>query len=257
MSNISVKTRIENQLAYLVFQGQGRLNLLEPDLVSEMRQGLKTLEQESEVRVIVLKGEGDNAFSGGVNVKEMKEFSPPHAEDFIRNLHALMRTIMTMKQLVVASIQGPCLGGAMELIMACDLRVSADDAIYGLPEVLVGVPSVIEASLLSRYIGWGKAQEMILTGETIDAPEAKTIGLVNKVVPKPELDKETRNLAARLSRISPVILAAQKDITDKWLNLGHDQGAEYSAKAFAMCFTTSHPREAMEAFLEKREPEFD
>jgi len=255
--NVSVRTKIEDQLGYLIFQGQGRLNLLDLELVKEMCHVFETLEKETDVRVIVIKGDGENAFSGGVDVNKMREFSPPEAEEFIRSLHALMKTIRILKLPVVASIQGPCLGGAMEVIMACDLRVSADDAMYGLPEVLVGVPSVIEASLLSRFVGWGRAQQLILTGEIINADQAHAIGLVNKVVSKTELDNETRNLAIRLLQISPVILSAQKDITDKWLNLGHDQGAEYSARAFALCFATSHPREAMEAFLEKRTPDFN
>jgi enoyl-CoA hydratase len=145
----------------------------------------------------------------------------------------------------------------MELVMACDLRIAADDSLFGLPEIRVGVPSVIEASLLSKFIGLGKARELILTGDIIDVDQADRLGLVNRVVPRDSLVKETRDMAARLLGLSPMIISVQKDIMDKWLNLSEEQGAEYSAKAFALCFATSHPREAMEAFLEKREPRYE
>ncbi len=257
MTENSVDITLENSIAIITFKGQGDLNLLEPDLVLNLQKTLEEIEVDTRVHVVVIRGYGGRAFSGGVNVRRMKEFSPKEAEDFILQLHAVMRKIMTLKQPVIASILGPCLGGAMELIMACDLRIASDDSLFGLPEIRVGVPSVIEASLLSRFVGLGKARELILTGEIIDAAQADGLGLVNRVVPRATLEKETRDMAARLLDLSPLILSVQKDIMDKWLNLGEEQGAEYSAKAFALCFATSHPREAMEAFLEKRKPRFD
>lgn len=257
MSKDLVTVRIENSIAFLTFEGQGDLNLLGLNLILEMRSAIEVLEGDSQARVVVIRGHGDKAFSGGVDVRKMKEFSPIEAESFIRCLHSLMRKIMTLKKPVIASILGPCLGGAMELVMACDLRIAADDSLFGLPEIRVGVPSVIEASLLSKFIGLGKARELILTGDIIDVDQADRLGLVNRVVSRDSLEKETREMAARLLGLSPMIISVQKDIMDKWLNLSEEQGAEYSAKAFALCFATSHPREAMEAFLEKREPRYE
>jgi enoyl-CoA hydratase len=257
MSKDLVTVQIEDSIAFLTFNGQGDLNLLDLNLILEMRSAIEVLEGDSQARVLVIRGHGEKAFSGGVDVRKMKEFSPIEAETFIRSLHSLMRKIMTLKKPVIASILGPCLGGAMELVMACDLRIAADDSLFGLPEIRVGVPSVIEASLLSKFIGLGKARELILTGDIIDVDQADRLGLVNRVVPRDSLVKETRDMAARLLGLSPMIISVQKDIMDKWLNLSEEQGAEYSAKAFALCFATSHPREAMEAFLEKREPRYE
>jgi len=257
MSKDLVTVQIANSIAFLTLNGQGDLNLLDLNLILEMRSAIEVLEGDSQARVLVIRGHGEKAFSGGVDVRKMKEFSPIEAETFIRSLHSLMRKIMTLKKPVIASILGPCLGGAMELIMACDLRIAADDSLFGLPEIRVGVPSVIEASLLSQFIGLGKARELILTGDIIDVDQADRLGLVNRVVPRDSLVKETREMAARLLGLSPMIISVQKDIMDKWLNLSEEQGAEYSAKAFALCFATSHPREAMEAFLEKREPRYE
>jgi enoyl-CoA hydratase/carnithine racemase len=257
MSKDPVTVQIEDTIAFLTFEGQGDLNLLDLNLISEMRSAIESLEGDNQARVVVIRGHGEKAFSGGVDVRKMKEFSPIEAETFIRSLHSLMRKIMTLKKPVIASILGPCLGGAMELVMACDLRIAAGDSLFGLPEIRVGVPSVIEASLLSKFIGLGMARELILTGDIIDADRADRLGLVNRVVLRDSLEKETREMAARLLGLSPMIMSVQKDIMDKWLNLSEEQGAEYSAKAFALCFSTSHPREAMEAFLEKREPRYE
>jgi enoyl-CoA hydratase len=257
MSNDLATVQIEDSIAFLTFDGQGELNLLDLNLILEMRSAIEVLEGDDRARVVVIRGHGKRAFSGGVNVRKMKEFSPLEAETFIRSLHALMRKIMTLKKPVIASILGPCLGGAMELVMACDLRIAADDSLFGLPEIRVGVPSVIEASLLSKFVGMSMARELILTGDIIDVDQADRLGLVNRVVSRDSLEKETRGMAARLLGLSPKIISVQKDIMDKWLNLSEEQGAEYSAKAFALCFATSHPREAMEAFLEKREPRYE
>ena len=254
MEENSVDIKHRDAIAVLTFTGQGELNLLGPDLILNLHKALEEIEADTGVRVVVLRGQGERAFSGGVNVRKMKTFSPKEAEDFILRLHGVMRKIMLLKHPVVASIVGPCLGGALELVLACDLRIASEDALFGLPEIRVGIPSVIEASLLSRAIGWNKARELILTGDIIDADESFRLGLVNRIAPRASMEQKTGDMAKRFLNLSPLIMSIQKDIMDKWLNLGHDQGAEYSAKAFALCFTTDHPREGMEAFLEKREP---
>jgi enoyl-CoA hydratase len=249
-----VDVKVENGIALVTFRGRGNLNLLHREPILKLKRTIETLGGRPEVRVLVLRGHGERAFSAGVDVGEMKAFSPPDAESFIRGLHALMRTIMTLPQPVIASILGPCLGGAMELAMACDLRIAAEDAVFGLPEIRVAIPSVIEASLLTRIIGLGKARELILTGDLLDAREASRLGLVSRAVHRESLEEETFKMASGFLRLSHMALRVQKDILDKWLNLGEEQGAEYSIKAFALCFASRHPREGMEAFLEKREP---
>jgi len=256
MSAEPIEVKIEDEIAFLIFKGNRDLNLLHPDLVLDMARAIEALGNNPDVRVLIIRGHGERAFSGGVDVHKMKSLSPIKAERFIRSLHGLMRKIMTLRQPVIASVQGPCLGGAMELVMACDLRIAADDSLFGLPEIRVGIPSVIEASLLSKFIGLSKARELILTGDIIDAPEAEKLGLINKVVSRENLEKETRIMAARLLNLSPHILSVQKDIMDKWLNLSEEQGAEYSAKAFALCFATEDQKEGMKAFMEKRKAEF-
>jgi len=256
MSEEHVRVSVAKAIATLELNGWGELNLLHQALFERLSRVLEELNGREDVRVVIMRGQGGRAFSGGVDVTRMKEFSPLEAETFIRTLHAAMIRVLRLRQPVIASVFGPCLGGAMELVMACDLRIASEDALFGLPEIRVGVPSVIEAYLLQHIIGLSRARELMLLGDMIDAKQAMAMGFLNKVTSRADLEGETRRLAERFLDLSPKMLAVQKDIIYQWLNLGLDLGAEYSSKAFGLCFATDHPREAMTAFLEKRKAQF-
>jgi len=243
-------------ITFLTLSGRGRLNLLGQSSFHALTEALERVRGDGQARVVVLTGAGETAFSAGVDLNEMKELQPPEAESFIRALHQVTRGLLTLPIPAIAAVRGPCLGRALELALSCDLRIAAEDALLGLPEVKVGVPSVIEASLLPRTIGLGRARAMVLTGETVTAQEALQIGLVDQVVPGEHLQQAAVTAARGFLGMSPYVLAVQKDVVAKWLELGEDAAAEYSIKAFARCFATDHPREAMTAFLEKREPRF-
>lgn len=249
-------TRVEDGIAFLAIQGKRDLNLLGMEVFHSLDASLEQLRKDDLVRAVVLHGQGERAFSAGVDVNEMKDLTPPEAEEFIRSLHQVLRKILTLPQPVVAAINGPCLGGALEMALACDIRIAAEDAMFGLPEVRVGVPSVIEASLLPRTVGLGRARRLALTGETVPAQEALGMGLVDRVVPKDGLKRAALDTAQGFLAMSPYVLSVQKDVVASWLEMGEEEAAEYSMKAFALCFATGHPHEAMTAFLEKREPRF-
>ena len=140
--------------------------------------------------------------------------------------------------------------------MACDIRIAAEDAVLGLPEVRVGIPSVIEASLLPPTIGLGRARRLLLTGETVDAQSALAMGLVDRVVPADSLMDVAHETANQFLGMSRDVLASQKDIVAKWLELGEEASAAFTIKEFARIFTTGIPHEGMAAFLEKRAPDF-
>ena len=245
-----------NGSAVLSIEGRTGLNLLGPAVFEALTQGIDQCCNDYEVRAVVLRGAGDRAFSAGVDLNEMKDLTPLEAESFIRTLHAAARKLLTASLPIVAAVRGPCLGGALELALACDVRIAAEDAIFGLPEVKVGLPSVIEASLLPRTVGLGRARAMLLTGESIDAREALRIGLIDQLVSGAELDGTVSAAVNGFMAMSPYVLATQKEIVTRWLEMGEEEAAEYSIKAFALCFTTSHPHEAMTAFLEKRPAKF-
>lgn len=244
-------------IATLSIEGRTHLNLLGPAVFQELRDRVEECGADPMVRAIILRGAGEHAFSAGVDLREMKDLTPLTAERFIRSLHRAARILLDVPVPVVAAVQGPCLGGSLELALAADIRIASYDAIFGLPEVRVGLPSVIEASLLPPTVGLGRARKMLLTGEIIDAAEAHRIGLVDEVVPHQEVHARAMDTAREFLGMARPVLAAQKDIVAKWLELGEAESAEYTIKTFALGFATPYPHEAMSAFLEKRPPRFD
>ena len=243
-------------VAVIKLAGRGPLNLLGEKSFLALKAELDRLDQDRSVRAVILTGSGDRAFSAGVDLHEMKDLDPADAESFIKALHGPARKLLTMAIPAIAAIRGPCLGGALELVLACDIRIATEDAVLGLPEVRVGIPSVIEASLLPPTIGLGRARRLLLTGETVDAPEALAMGLVDRVVPAESLMATAHETASQFLGMSRDVLASQKDIVAKWLELGEEESAEFTIKEFARIFATPDPHEGMSAFLEKRAPQF-
>ncbi len=243
-------------VAVTKLEGRGPLNLLGEKTFLTLKAELDRLERDRSVRAVILTGSGDRAFSAGVDLHQMKDLDPADAESFITALHGPARKLLTMAVPAIAAIRGPCLGGALELVLACDIRIAAEDAVLGLPEVRVGIPSVIEASLLPPTIGLGRARRLLLTGETVDASEALAMGLVDRVVPAGSLMDAAHETANQFLGMSRDVLASQKNIVAKWLELGEEESAEFTIKEFARIFTTPVPHEGMSAFLEKRTPEF-
>jgi len=237
-------------------EGRGPLNLLGEKTFLTLKAELDRMEQDRSVRAIILTGSGGRAFSAGVDLHEMKDLNSSDAEAFITALHGPARKLLTLAVPAIAAIRGPCLGGALELVLACDVRIATEDAVLGLPEVRVGIPSVIEASLLPPTIGLGRARRLLLTGETVDAPEALAMGLVDRVVSAESLMQTAHETANQFLGMSRDVLASQKAIVARWLELGAEESAEFTIKEFARIFTTPAPREGMTAFLEKRPPEF-
>ena len=245
-----------NSVAVTRLDGRGPLNLLGRSVFNDLNDELDRLNLDRNVRAMILTGSGDRAFSAGVDLHQMKDLNPVDAESFITELHAPARKLLTMSIPAIAAIKGPCLGGALELILACDIRIATDDAIFGLPEVQVGIPSVIEASLLPPTIGLGRARRMLLTGETVNAAEALAIGLVDRVVSSDQLMDAAQETANTFLGMSRDVVASQKDIVAKWLELGEEDSAAFTIREFSRIFATSAPYEGMSAFLEKRAPNF-
>ena len=247
----------QDGIATLAIAGRTDLNLLGPAVFRGLGEEVERCSQDETLRAIVLCGAGERAFSAGVDLHEMKDLTPAEAETFIRALHGAARNLLNAPLPVVAAIRGPCLGGALELALACDIRIAAADARFGLPEVRVGLPSVIEAGLLPPTVGLGRARRLLLTGAIIDGAEALRMGLVDRVVATIELPDAARAVAQGFLGMSRYILAEQKGIVAQWLAQEEAAATEYSIQAFARCFTTTQPREGMRAFLEKRPPRYE
>jgi enoyl-CoA hydratase/carnithine racemase len=233
------------------------LNTLTHELILTLTAEIDRWSGKENVRIIILTGNGDKAFVGGVDVRAMMDLDPDGAERFITDLHRCFLAIRRSEKLVIASVNGFALGGGLEMVAASDLRIASDRARFGMPEVRVGIPSVIEAAFLPRLIGLGRAAEMVYLGEMIDAQEALRIGLINQVVPHPELPEAALQMAERALRCGPAALVLQKKLIAQWMDLHLSDAAEAGIRAFRECYKTREPREGMRAFLEKRKPDYE
>jgi enoyl-CoA hydratase/carnithine racemase len=231
------------------------LNLIVPEMVEGIRATFEALRHDPDVGIAVISGAG-RVTTGGMQLQVLREFTPPSAKAFIASLHEAIGLVHDAPFPTIGMVHGACLGAGFELAMACDLRTAAADTRLGLPEIRVGIPSVIEAALLPDLAGPGRAAEILLTGESITAAQALDWGLVNRVVPDAELRGVTAALAARILECAPTAVRLQKELIVRWRNTDRRTAVEYGVNAFAQSFTTGEPREAMDAFLAKRRPRF-
>jgi enoyl-CoA hydratase/carnithine racemase len=232
------------------------LNLLDPALIAALRERFADLAADSSVRVAVVTGRG-RAFTAGMNVHVLRELDVWRAKQLITGLHEAIRAVHEAPFPVLAEVNGACLGAGFELAMACDLRVAADTAILGLPEVRVGVPSVIEAALLPALVGPGRAAEMLLTGAPVAADQALAWGLVNRVAPAARLREATDDLVGRILDCAPGAVRLQKELMIRWRQTDLASAVRFGINAFAAAYATGEPREGAGAFLDKRRPDWD
>ena len=232
----------------------GPMNLLGTPVIDDLRAALATLQSAGELRTLVLCGDGDRAFVGGADIKEMARLTQSGAESFITNLHDLCEQVRQFPVPVIARIPGWCLGGGLELAMACDIRIAAEEASFAMPEVRVGIPSAIHAALMPRLLGSSRASWLILTGETISASTALDWGLLNKVVPLAQLDAEIDKVTDGFLACGAQVLRTQKALLRSWEQLPLSQALRQSIESFGEAFTTGEPQEFMQAFLDRRLP---
>jgi enoyl-CoA hydratase len=231
------------------------LNLLEPGLIRALHDAFVTLTADTSVRVVVLTGSG-RAFTAGMDVRVLRGLDVLSAKSLITSLQAAIGAVHQAPFPVVAAINGAALGAGFELALACDLRVAASGAPLGLPEVRVGVPSVIEAALLPFLVGPGRAAELLFSGEPVLAERAADWGLVNRVVPARELDAAVETLVGKILAGGPVAVRLQKELVIRWRTTDLTTAVQYGINAFAAAYATGEPGEGATAFLEKRAPKF-
>lgn len=230
----------------------GAVNLLSTPAINDLREALAHMSESAALRVLILQGTGDRAFIAGADIAEMAVLEEPSACRYISNLRDLCNALRYFPVPVIARIPGWCLGGGMEVALACDLRICADDAQFGMPEVKMGIPSVIHAALMPSLIGSAHTAWMLLGGELIDAHTALAWGLVNKAVPATSLDEVVRAQAQALAAIGPVVLRQQKKLLRRWESMWIDEAIEDSVAEFGRAFNTSEPQQFMNAFLARK-----
>ncbi|SPM34361.1 Enoyl-CoA hydratase/carnithine racemase [Mycobacterium rhizamassiliense] len=228
------------------------LNIVGSGAIGELTEAFRAIGHDDDVRVVVLRGAGDQAFIGGADVNEMVELDRASGEAFIRRLAGFCEAIRQCPVPVIARLAGWCLGGGLEVAMCCDLRIAELGAKFGMPEVAVGIPSVIHAALMPALIGASHSAWLLLTGETIDAATASTWGLVHQVVAPDALDARIGELTTKLTGYGPHAVRQQKRLLNKWFDMTIHGAIEDSVEQFGLAFLTGEPQAHMRAFLSRK-----
>ena len=257
MSDANLLLEKNAAVATITFNNPKALNALTEETFTGMESLLDELEKDAEIRVIILTGAGDKAFIAGGDISHLASLDAEGARQFALLAQRVIDRIETFPKPVIAAVNGYCLGGGNELAMGCDLRIAADSAKFGQPEVKLGIiPGFAGTQRLSRLVGKGRAKEMIYTGEMIDAAEACRIGLVNRVVAKDRLIKEAKALAMKMCDTSASAIRLCKEAIDNGMEMDFARAARYEADLFGLSFTTADCKEGISAFLEKRPAKF-
>jgi len=230
----------------------GPLNILGSAVIRGLREGLEALATERQIRVLVMAGQSEKSMIGGADIKEMAKLAPASAEKFITDLRDLCEAVRAFPSPVIARMPGWCLGGGLEVAAACDFRIAAHDAKFGMPEVRVGIPSVIHAALLPRLIGWGRARWLVMTAENIDAAKALAWGLVDVVAPQGGLDAAVGKTVEALLECGPEALRAQKALLRQWEELPLTESVNLSVGVFGRSFLTDEPKRLMQGFIDRK-----
>jgi enoyl-CoA hydratase/carnithine racemase len=233
------------------------LNALNTATIDELRRAILELKADAGIRVAILTGAGEKSFVAGADINELAVQTPTSGREHALTGQHVFDLIENMGKPVIAAINGFALGGGCELAMACTLRLAADTARLGQPEISLGlIPGYAGTQRLPRLVGKGRAMEMILTGAPISADEAYRIGLVNRVVPAADLLAEARKLAAQLASSAPIALRYNINAINKGVEMGFAEACQYEATLFGLVASSDDMREGTNAFLEKRKPTF-
>jgi len=254
MSYENIAVEKDGAIGIVTLNRPQQLNALSYGLVKELALAMEALDQDPEVRVLVVTG-GEKVFAAGADIKEMADAGP--FDERVQGRLAFRDRINKISKPVVAAVSGYALGGGCELALSCDIIVASETARFGQPEINLGtIPGSGGTQRLTRLVGKYRAMEMVLVGEYIDAAEAHRLGLVNKVVPVELLLEEAKAIAGKIAAKPPLAVKFVKESINKALNTPLDEGLEFERKSFYLLFSSEDRKEGMKAFLEKRKPEF-
>jgi enoyl-CoA hydratase len=251
--NVAVEEHVRGgQVARVTSTNERRLNCLNTPQIIRLTEAFASLSENRQLRAVVLTGGGERAFISGADLHELGALCADSSRLYITRLHRLCETIRDCPVPVIARINGVCLGAGLELAASCDMRVAVDTAVFGMPEVRMGMPSVIEAALLPGLIGWGKSREILLTGEGLMAEEALRIGLVEGVAPAARLDQAVDKWVDEICQSAPEAVRAQKSLINHWQRISLGEGILAGIDALADAYTTGEPQARIAAFFARK-----
>ena len=254
----NLRLEVSEGIALLTIDRARGMNVLNLETLGELGEVFALLQENQQVRVVVLRGAGDRAFSVGADIKELDRLDAASGAAFSIRGQAVFDQIENGSKAVIASIRGYCLGGGCELALACHLRVASEDARFGLPEVKLGlIPGYGGTQRLARLLGSGRALEMLLCGDQIDAAEAHRIGLVNNVVAADDIDLFSRRLAARIGVNAPLAIRYAIEAVNRGREMPLRAGLSLESALFGTACASEDMKEGVKAFVEKRAARFE
>jgi enoyl-CoA hydratase/carnithine racemase len=229
------------RVATVTLNNPAKLNAMGRGLMTAFLARMDALRGAADLRAVVLTGAGSRAFVGGADVRELAALDPASAEAFITLVHRCCHAVRSLPVPVIARIRGHALGAGLELAASCDMRVASTDSHFGMPEVRVGLPSVVEAAVLPQLIGWGRTRQMLLTGESIDAATAERWGLIESLVAPDELDAAVARLVDPIVASGPRAVRLQKQLITDWEDLPLRAAVNKGIACLAEAFRTEEP----------------
>ncbi len=247
----------ENEIAILYINRPKYLNALNAQTLEELSRAIDEVQRDPAIKVLIITGAGDKAFVAGADINFMLPLSPAEGRYFSDMGEKVFRKLELMEKPVIAAVIGFALGGGCELAMACDIRLAAENAIFGQPEVGLGIiPGFGGTQRLPRLVGEGRAKELTFTADNISAEEAYRIGLVNHVYPAAELMPQAKKMASRIAARAPMAVGYAKFAIGKGLQVDIDTAMSIESDMFGLCCATEDKNEGLGAFVEKRKPQF-
>lgn len=244
---------VHGDIATLTLNDPSKLNALSKPMIAQLASQLRRLQTQPGLRAVILTGAGNKAFIGGANVHSMADLDPVTGRRFITSVHEVCHAIRMLPVPVIARIDGHALGGGLEIAVSCDLRIASDRSKFAMPEVRLGVPSVIETILLPGLIGWGRTRMLVYTARSIDAKTAYDWGLVEEVVTPSALDAAVRRCVDEIMASDPDVIESQKRLVREWESMSIERGIAYSIDEFEKTWRRPEPGKRMKAFVQHLE----
>ena len=236
-----VVVRRDGGVATVSINNAARLNCLGLAQITAFIDAVTALADDPDLRVLIVTGEGDRAFMGGANLLELGELNPARARDFLVLVHRMCKVLRDLPVPVIARVNGFCLGAGLEVMAACDMHIASDNAVFGMPEVKIGLPSVVEAALLPQLIGWGRTRLLLYTGDNIDARTALEWGLVEKVVPAPDLDAALGLWVKSIVESGPKAIRLQKELIREWEAMPVNDAVQAGIRSIYRAYQSDEP----------------
>ncbi len=251
-----VKVRTDRRGAHghvvtVSINNQARLNSLSSEAMAAFITAVRDAAADPDLRCLIVTGEGDKSFMGGANLLELEGLTPATARAFLTVVHTMSQVLRDLPVPTIARVNGFCLGAGLEVMAACDMRVASDNAVFGMPEVKIGLPSVVEAALLPQLIGWGRTKLLLYTGDNVGAATALEWGLVERVVPPAQLDSALEEWVSSIVESGPRAIRLQKELIREWEAMPVGEAIQAGIRMIGRAYETDEPHRMVAAARER------